>query len=95
MRDYEDVIPEVEIYSLLALCSSACCAFGVCSKVINRLSLIIECLVHSVTSFDNVCYSIASHTPLLQTLIKLESLKELTEEQQQQYESVSMEIFTR
>lgn len=61
LRDYEDIIPEVEIYSLLALCSSACCAFGVCSK----------------------------------TLIKLESLKELTEEQQQQYESVSMEIFTR
>ncbi|KAG8445687.1 hypothetical protein GDO86_010460 [Hymenochirus boettgeri] len=37
LRDYEDIIPAVEIYSLLALCSSANRAFGTCSKAFIKL----------------------------------------------------------
>ncbi|XP_023690491.1 WD repeat-containing protein 35 isoform X2 [Paramormyrops kingsleyae] len=37
LRDYEDIIPAVEIYSLLAICSSANRAFGTCSRAFIRL----------------------------------------------------------
>ncbi|XP_039604109.1 WD repeat-containing protein 35 isoform X1 [Polypterus senegalus] len=35
--DYEDIIPAVEIYSLLAICASANRAFGTCSKAFIKL----------------------------------------------------------
>ncbi|MBN3313719.1 WDR35 protein, partial [Atractosteus spatula] len=37
LRDYEDIIPAVEIYSLLAICASANRAFGTCSKAFIKL----------------------------------------------------------
>lgn len=37
LRDYEDIIPAVEIYSLLAICSSTNCAFGTCSRAFIKL----------------------------------------------------------
>lgn len=37
LRDYEDVLPPADIHSLLALCGSACSAYGVCSKVSHAL----------------------------------------------------------
>ncbi|TFK14254.1 WSC domain-containing protein 2 [Platysternon megacephalum] len=37
LRDYEDIIPAVEIYSLLALCACANRAFGTCSKAFVKL----------------------------------------------------------
>lgn len=37
LRDYEDIIPAVEIYSLLAICSSSNCAFGTCSRAFIKL----------------------------------------------------------
>ncbi|KAI4891829.1 hypothetical protein NFI96_003821 [Prochilodus magdalenae] len=37
LRDYEDIIPAVEIYSLLAVCSSANRAFGTCSRAFIKL----------------------------------------------------------
>uniref|UniRef100_A0A9J8C423 WD repeat domain 35 n=1 Tax=Cyprinus carpio carpio TaxID=630221 RepID=A0A9J8C423_CYPCA len=37
LRDYEDIIPAVEIYSLLATCSSANRAFGICSRAFIKL----------------------------------------------------------
>ncbi|XP_048354934.1 WD repeat-containing protein 35 isoform X1 [Sphaerodactylus townsendi] len=37
LRDYEGVIPAVEIYSLLALCACANRAFGTCSKAFVKL----------------------------------------------------------
>uniref|UniRef100_A0AAY4A968 WD repeat-containing protein 35 n=1 Tax=Denticeps clupeoides TaxID=299321 RepID=A0AAY4A968_9TELE len=61
LRDYEDIIPAVEIYSLLAICSSANRAFGTCSRA----------------------------------FIKLESLETLSQEQQQMYEDLALEIFTK
>lgn len=61
LREYEDIIPVVEIYSLLALCSAANRAFGICS----------------------------------QAFIKLESLENLDPQQQQLYEDLALEIFTR
>lgn len=61
LRKYEDIIPAVEIYSLLALCSAASRAFNICS----------------------------------QAFIKLESLESLELQQQQLYEDLALEIFTR
>lgn len=61
LREYEDIIPVVEIYSLLALCATANRAFGTCS----------------------------------QAFIKLESLESLDPLQQQLYEDLALEIFTR
>ncbi|CAB1330545.1 unnamed protein product, partial [Coregonus sp. 'balchen'] len=37
LRDYEDIIPAVEIYSLLAICSSANRAFSTCSRAFIKL----------------------------------------------------------
>ncbi|XP_062851768.1 WD repeat-containing protein 35 [Trichomycterus rosablanca] len=37
LRDYEDIIPAVEIYSLLAVCSSANRAFATCSRAFIKL----------------------------------------------------------
>uniref|UniRef100_A0A673JJ84 WD repeat-containing protein 35 n=1 Tax=Sinocyclocheilus rhinocerous TaxID=307959 RepID=A0A673JJ84_9TELE len=37
LRDYEDIIPAVEIYSLLAICSSANRAFGISSRAFIKL----------------------------------------------------------
>lgn len=37
LRKYEDIIPTVEIYSLLALCSAASRAFGTCSRAFIKL----------------------------------------------------------
>ncbi|KAM9786504.1 WD repeat-containing protein 35 isoform X1 [Syngnathus typhle] len=37
LREYEDIIPAVEIYSLLAICSSASRAFGTCSQAFIKL----------------------------------------------------------
>ncbi|XP_053476198.1 WD repeat-containing protein 35 isoform X1 [Ictalurus furcatus] len=37
LRDYEDIIPAVEIYSLLAVCSSAHRAFATCSRAFIKL----------------------------------------------------------
>uniref|UniRef100_A0A8C8VI58 WD repeat-containing protein 35 n=1 Tax=Pelusios castaneus TaxID=367368 RepID=A0A8C8VI58_9SAUR len=37
LRDYEDIIPAVEIYSLLALCACANKAFATCSKAFVKL----------------------------------------------------------
>lgn len=37
LREYEDIIPAVEIYSLLAVCSSASRAFGTCSQAFIKL----------------------------------------------------------
>uniref|UniRef100_A0A7M4EBJ1 WD repeat-containing protein 35 n=3 Tax=Crocodylus porosus TaxID=8502 RepID=A0A7M4EBJ1_CROPO len=37
LRDYEDIIPAVEIYSLLALCACGNRAFGICSKAFVKL----------------------------------------------------------
>lgn len=37
LRDYEDIIPAVEIYSLLALCACAKREFDTCSKAFVKL----------------------------------------------------------
>ncbi|KAJ3613075.1 hypothetical protein NHX12_019331 [Muraenolepis orangiensis] len=37
LRDYEDIIPAVEIYSLLAVCSAAARAFATCSRAFIKL----------------------------------------------------------
>jgi len=61
LREYDDILDPVDIYSLLALASCANRAFGTCSKALS----------------------------------KLESLEGLTSDQQQQYEALSLDIFTK
>lgn len=61
LRQYEDLLNPVDIYSLLALTCSVNRAFGTCSKA----------------------------------FIKLQSLSELTQDQQEEYEALALDIFTR
>lgn len=37
LREYEDIIPAVEIYSLLAICCTANRSFGQCSQAFIKL----------------------------------------------------------
>lgn len=37
LREYEDIIPVVEIYSLLAICAAVNRAFGTCSQAFIKL----------------------------------------------------------
>lgn len=37
LREYEDIIPAVEIYSLLAVCAASSRAFGTCSRAFIKL----------------------------------------------------------
>uniref|UniRef100_A0A8C5DJY1 WD repeat-containing protein 35 n=1 Tax=Gouania willdenowi TaxID=441366 RepID=A0A8C5DJY1_GOUWI len=40
LREYEDIIPAVEIYSVLAVCSAASRAFGTCSQAFIKLEFL-------------------------------------------------------
>ena len=79
LTDYEDVLPPIDLYSMLALTGAAHKAFGVCSKV-------SACDVH-IRIDVNVQYS--------QAFIKLESLDQLSEEQRRSYQKLALEIFTK
>nr|XP_054760120.1 WD repeat-containing protein 35-like [Lytechinus pictus] len=61
LREYDDILDPVDIFSILALASCANRAFGTCSKALS----------------------------------KLETLEGLTVEQQQQFEDLSLQIFTK
>ena len=96
LRDYEDILPPADIHSLLALCGSACSAYGVCSKVSHAL----YCVQKVMGRFASVWLGedharIYSMFQYLQAFIRLESLTELPEGQRQLYEELAMEIFTR
>ena len=52
LRDYEDILPVVDIYSLLGLASSASNTYGICSKVKTSPSsgrAIVNCTIIIIT----------------------------------------------
>ena len=81
LRSYEGTLSPANIYSLLALVAANSGAYTVCSQV--QISITP---VHSVVFFISI---------LLQAFVKLESLKDLTPDQQKQYESLGVEIFRK
>ncbi|XP_070284826.1 WD repeat-containing protein 35 isoform X2 [Myotis yumanensis] len=64
LRDYEDIIPAVEIYSLLALCACACEAFGTCSKAFIKLESLESLSPEQKQQYEDLAIEIfTKHTP--------------------------------
>ncbi|XP_067559738.1 WD repeat-containing protein 35 isoform X6 [Pseudorca crassidens] len=64
LRDYEDIIPAVEIYSLLALCACASRAFGTCSKAFIKLESLETLSSEQKQQYENLALEIfTKHTP--------------------------------
>ncbi|XP_032285942.1 WD repeat-containing protein 35 isoform X6 [Phoca vitulina] len=64
LRDYEDIIPAVEIYSLLALCACASRAFGTCSKAFIKLESLETLSAEQKQQYEDLALEIfTKHTP--------------------------------
>ncbi|XP_027411810.1 WD repeat-containing protein 35 isoform X3 [Bos indicus x Bos taurus] len=64
LRDYEDIIPAVEIYSLLALCACASRAFGTCSKAFIKLESLETLSSEQKQQYEDLALEIfTKHTP--------------------------------
>ncbi|XP_055481799.1 WD repeat-containing protein 35 isoform X5 [Psammomys obesus] len=77
LRDYEDIIPSVEIYSLLALCACASRAFGTCSKAFIKLESLETLTVEQKQQYEDLALEIfTKHTPKDNRKSELNSLLE-------------------
>ncbi|XP_032509086.1 WD repeat-containing protein 35 isoform X4 [Phocoena sinus] len=77
LRDYEDIIPAVEIYSLLALCACASRAFGTCSKAFIKLESLETLSLEQKQQYENLALEIfTKHTPKDNRKSELDSLLE-------------------
>uniref|UniRef100_A0A452QVN2 WD repeat-containing protein 35 n=1 Tax=Ursus americanus TaxID=9643 RepID=A0A452QVN2_URSAM len=77
LRDYEDVIPAVEIYSLLALCACASRAFGTCSKAFIKLESLETLSAEQKQQYEDLALEIfTKHTPKDNRKSELDSLLE-------------------
>ncbi|XP_024603589.1 WD repeat-containing protein 35 isoform X3 [Neophocaena asiaeorientalis asiaeorientalis] len=77
LRDYEDIIPAVEIYSLLALCACASRAFGTCSKAFIKLESLETLSSEQKQQYENLALEIfTKHTPKDNRKSELDSLLE-------------------
>ncbi|XP_063298196.1 WD repeat-containing protein 35 [Pelobates fuscus] len=64
LRDYEDIIPAVEIYSLLALCACANRAFGTCSKAFIKLESLESLNAEQRQQYEDLALEIfTKHSP--------------------------------
>ncbi|XP_064159333.1 WD repeat-containing protein 35 isoform X1 [Anguilla rostrata] len=64
LRDYEDIIPAVEIYSLLAVCSSANRAFGTCSRAFIKLESLESLALEQRQHYQDLALEIfTKHSP--------------------------------
>ncbi|KAG5266079.1 hypothetical protein AALO_G00249550 [Alosa alosa] len=63
LRDYEDIIPAVEIYSLLAICSSANRAFGTCSRAFIKLESLESLSPEQRQSYEDLALEIFTKYP--------------------------------
>uniref|UniRef100_F6XA62 WD repeat-containing protein 35 n=1 Tax=Xenopus tropicalis TaxID=8364 RepID=F6XA62_XENTR len=64
LRDYEDIIPAVEIYSLLALCACANRAFGTCSKAFIKLESLENLTAEQKQQYEDLALEIfTKHSP--------------------------------
>ncbi|KAF6107088.1 WD repeat domain 35 [Phyllostomus discolor] len=77
LRDYEDIIPAVEIYSLLALCACASRAFGTCSKAFIKLESLESLSAEQKQQYEDLALEIfTKHTPKDNRKSELDSLLE-------------------
>lgn len=77
LRDYEDIIPSVEIYSLLALCACASRAFGTCSKAFIKLESLETLSAEQKQQYEDLALEIfTKHTPKDNRKSELNSLLE-------------------
>ncbi|XP_060042583.1 WD repeat-containing protein 35 isoform X5 [Erinaceus europaeus] len=64
LRDYEDVVSAVEIYSLLAVCACASRAFGTCSKAFVKLESLDALSSEQKQQYEDLAMEIfTKHTP--------------------------------
>lgn len=77
LRDYEDIIPAVEIYSLLALCACASRAFGTCSKAFIKLESLETLSSEQKQQYEDLALEIfTKHTPKDNRKSELDNLLE-------------------
>uniref|UniRef100_F6XLP3 WD repeat domain 35 n=1 Tax=Monodelphis domestica TaxID=13616 RepID=F6XLP3_MONDO len=77
LRDYEDIIPAVEIYSLLALCGCASRAFGTCSKAFIKLESLESLSTEQKQQYEDLALEIfTKHTPKDNRKSELDSILE-------------------
>ncbi|XP_028927850.1 WD repeat-containing protein 35 isoform X2 [Ornithorhynchus anatinus] len=77
LRDYEDIIPAVEIYSLLAVCGCACRAFGTCSKAFIKLEALETLSPEQKQQYEDLALEIfTKHAPKDSRKPELEGLLE-------------------
>uniref|UniRef100_A0A8C0LQI9 WD repeat-containing protein 35 n=1 Tax=Canis lupus dingo TaxID=286419 RepID=A0A8C0LQI9_CANLU len=77
LRDYEDIIPAVEIYSLLAICACASRAFGTCSKAFIKLESLETLSSEQKQQYEDLALEIfTKHTPKDNRKSELDSLLE-------------------
>ncbi|KAJ8290228.1 hypothetical protein GJAV_G00010260 [Gymnothorax javanicus] len=80
LRDYEDIIPAVEIYSLLAVCSAANRAFGTCSRAFIKLESLDSLSAEKRQLYEDLAMEIfTKHAPKDNRKSELDSLPEETE----------------
>jgi len=64
LREYEDIIPAVEIYSLLAVCAAANRAFGTCSQAFIKLESLESLDPDQRQPYEDLALEIfTKHTP--------------------------------
>lgn len=77
LREYEDIIPVVEIYSLLALCAAANRAFGTCSQAFIKLESIESLDPQQHQLYEDLALEIFTrHTPKDSHTLELERSSE-------------------
>ncbi|XP_031790055.1 WD repeat-containing protein 35 isoform X2 [Piliocolobus tephrosceles] len=77
LKDYEDIIPPVEIYSLLALCTCASRAFGTCSKAFIKLESLETLSSEQKQQYEDLALEIfTKHAPKDNRKPELDSLME-------------------
>ncbi|XP_036398203.1 WD repeat-containing protein 35 isoform X2 [Megalops cyprinoides] len=77
LRDYEDIIPAVEIYSLLAICSSANRAFGTCSRAFTKLESLDSLTQEQRQHYEDLALEIfTKHSPKDNRKSELDSVPE-------------------
>ncbi|XP_056151968.1 WD repeat-containing protein 35 [Lampris incognitus] len=80
LRDYEDIIPAVEIYSLLAICSSASRAFSTCSRAFIKLESLESLDAEQRQLYEDLALEIFTrHSPKDSRMLELDSTPEGTE----------------
>ncbi|XP_075964142.1 WD repeat-containing protein 35 [Anarhichas minor] len=72
LREYEDIIPAVEIYSLLAVCAAANRAFGTCSQAFIKLESLESLDLEQRQLYEDLSLEIfTKHTPKDSHVIEL------------------------